>query len=489
MCEYKIAAYARYSSDKQRPESIDEQNRRINDFASRLGLEVIKYYHDDACTGTDTDRPQYQEMMAEIRKGTYNAIICFSIDRIHRNTLGGCELDNLIRQNKLCIFEAVSGDVYDNRPGAHKALLSKIVDGVSYSDNLSQDVLRGKEENMINQKFNGGVAPYGYKIVNFKYVINPKEAPAVRILFTRYINGDTLKNISKELQNKGYLTRNGKRFPVTTLHDMLCNEVYTGCYVHRKTISVYDGIKRKKGVKNIETNVYKQPNSHAAIISTDTFLKAKQRMERTKEKGGRPANIYTYPLNNKVFCSCGAPMRGNRRSSKGSTYIAYSCTSKEHSSSVHAEALTKAIMFNIFDPLFAEPEILTSCVNNYVVSKAQSGNKKLKKLQNRLKRIKSEKKNLIALAAKYGDDSDIDEELISLRKEEAEICLELSQYDNNFDIITSDDIIKIIPDFYDKLLADPESLAMIIEASVDRIVVDDEYATVYYKPHYQKQFS
>lgn len=106
-----------------------------------------------------------------------------------------------------------------------------------------------------------------------------------------------------------------------------------------------------------------------------------------------------------------------------------------------------------------------------------------------LKRIKSEKKNLIALAAKYGDDSDIDEELISLRKEESEISLELSQYDKNYDIITVDDIRKIVPDFYDKLLADPESLAKIIEASVDRIVVDDEYATVYYKPHYQKQFS
>ena len=58
------ALYARYSSDQQREESIVAQLRACREYCKRKGYNVIHEYADEAYSGTNDNRPQFQEMLA-----------------------------------------------------------------------------------------------------------------------------------------------------------------------------------------------------------------------------------------------------------------------------------------------------------------------------------------------------------------------------------------------------------------------------------------
>ena len=61
----KAAAYARFSSDNQRDESIDAQLRAIRKYAEDNGIEIVEEYIDRAKTGTNADRESFQAMLSD----------------------------------------------------------------------------------------------------------------------------------------------------------------------------------------------------------------------------------------------------------------------------------------------------------------------------------------------------------------------------------------------------------------------------------------
>ena len=61
------ALYARYSSDNQRAESIVAQLRASREYCRQRGYTIIKEYADEAMTGTNDQRPQYQQMLADAK--------------------------------------------------------------------------------------------------------------------------------------------------------------------------------------------------------------------------------------------------------------------------------------------------------------------------------------------------------------------------------------------------------------------------------------
>jgi site-specific DNA recombinase len=61
----RAAIYARYSSDNQREESIEDQIEVCRRYAVRLGLEVTATFNDRAISCSNNNRPGYQQMLAE----------------------------------------------------------------------------------------------------------------------------------------------------------------------------------------------------------------------------------------------------------------------------------------------------------------------------------------------------------------------------------------------------------------------------------------
>ena len=65
----KIAVgYCRVSTDKQREESLDHQQREIQKYADENGIEVIEWYIDHGFSGTNNERPNFKRMLEDSKK-------------------------------------------------------------------------------------------------------------------------------------------------------------------------------------------------------------------------------------------------------------------------------------------------------------------------------------------------------------------------------------------------------------------------------------
>lgn len=79
------AAYARFSSDNQRAESIDAQFADIDRYAERMGYTVVARYADEAKSATTDRRPEFQRMISDAETGAFAAVLVFKLDRFSRD--------------------------------------------------------------------------------------------------------------------------------------------------------------------------------------------------------------------------------------------------------------------------------------------------------------------------------------------------------------------------------------------------------------------
>lgn len=80
----RAAAYARFSSDNQRDESIDAQLRAIHKFAAEKGYQIVEEYIDRAKTGTNDRREEFQRMIRDSDTGDFEVVIVHKLDRFAR---------------------------------------------------------------------------------------------------------------------------------------------------------------------------------------------------------------------------------------------------------------------------------------------------------------------------------------------------------------------------------------------------------------------
>ena len=99
-----------------------------------------------------------------------------------------------------------------------------------YIDNLSSEVRKGQRETALKGLHNGGCAPFGYDVVNKRYVINELEAGYVRKIFDAAANREGFTAIIQELADAGITGKRGKPIKYTQIYEMLRNEKYTGVY-------------------------------------------------------------------------------------------------------------------------------------------------------------------------------------------------------------------------------------------------------------------
>lgn len=80
----KAVAYYRYSSDRQTEQSIEGQQRVCREFAKNNGYEIIQEYADRAITGKTDKRPAFLEMVESAKKGDFDTVIVYKLDRFSR---------------------------------------------------------------------------------------------------------------------------------------------------------------------------------------------------------------------------------------------------------------------------------------------------------------------------------------------------------------------------------------------------------------------
>ena len=300
--------YARYSSHSQNEQTIEGQIRVCTEYAEKLNLKIIKTYVDKHKTGTDVNRPQFQQMIADAKTGAFSYVIVYMLDRFARNRYYSTVYSFQLAQNGVEVISAMENISQSEEGELYRLFLEWNAE--QYSKRLSKRVKEGLTTSVENGTFTGGHLLYGYKVENKKVFIDEQTSPIVKEIFNLYANGVSKKEIAEHLNKKGFLYKN-KPFKATNFDRMLINKKYTGSYLFGDRVC---------------------ENTYPQIIDKQTFDKVQKRLNENKYFAGtQSSKKEPYLLTGKLFCGyCGNNMIADSgRSCNGKMYQYYSCRAKK----------------------------------------------------------------------------------------------------------------------------------------------------------------
>ena len=335
MTTIRAVVYARFSSTNQRSESIDAQKRACYKYISEKGYTPVGDYVDEALTGTNLLRPGFQKLLEDSQKGMFDTVIVHKYDRLSRSVY-----DTLDVQQQLARYGIRVESVIEPFNDSPEGQLQQIVQlGVSqyYSANLAREVVKGLKENAYKAMHNGGIPPYGFDVdpETKKYVINEKEAEAIRIIFSKIIKGWSYRELAEYLNLLGYRTKIGNKFSAnSSFYDLLTNPKYKGEYVFNRSVSKPKqiGMKRSHRKNKNEEEIIRIPNGVPAIVDEETFELVQKLLKQRRRSKGQHKAKEVYLLTGLVECAeCGSAYHGSSRigGRNKSKYVSYRCSKRK----------------------------------------------------------------------------------------------------------------------------------------------------------------
>jgi site-specific DNA recombinase len=205
----KAALYARFSTDKQRDVSIDDQYRECERAAKAAGFEVVARFEDKGISGGTHQRPGYQAMAEAARTNDFDVVVAEEISRLWRNRKEYGNRSTEFEDNGKHVFTCV-GD-YTLRDG-WMIVTIKLAMAEQQRKEASYRTRRGLEGNARAGKSTGGRA-YGYrsepimdtmgKITSYKVVLHPGHAQVVQRIFELYADGMAPRSIAAKFNEEG----------------------------------------------------------------------------------------------------------------------------------------------------------------------------------------------------------------------------------------------------------------------------------------------
>lgn len=318
------AAYARYSTDHQTSSSIEYQMRKISEYCDRQGITIVRRYADEACTGTNMNRPAFRQLCEDAKLHRFEAVVIYDISRGSRNVS-----DWFAFRQEMALLGIKVISVEDNigdylNPADYLTELITVGLGqhhVLTSRQKSMDSIATKARTGV---FLGGYPNFGYSIVNGQYVIEPEEARVVRRIFEMYANGCSYGEILDDIGT--VCGKRGRPIGKNSLHYILKSEryigVYTWCKRHVKIMGKWTG-----GVPN--ENAVRIEDAIPRIIDDETWRKVQERMSDRKHRAANKAK-HEYLLSGLIECAeCGAAYVGHTSTnSRGYSSRCYICGNK-----------------------------------------------------------------------------------------------------------------------------------------------------------------
>ena len=329
----RAALYARFSSANQQEQSIDGQFRTMEDYCRRNGVIIVKKYSDEAKSATTDKRPQFQQLISDSYNHEFNMVLVYKYDRFARNRFDHAIYQRILNKNGVTLYSVIEN--LDDSP--ESIMMQSVISGMNefYSADLSRNTKRGLRETALKAKTTGGIPPLGYSIdpQTGRYVVDEKEAEAVKIIFTMFAKGYGYGAIIKELNDKNYVTKCGNPFGKSSLYSILTNPKYKGSFIYNRRAS-----KSPNGTRN--DHAYKDYSEMIVVeggcprlVDDETFKAVAQRIKDNKHTGGRVSRVHEkeeYLLTGKVHCiECNHSMIGNMRLSgrNKEKYVTYRCPS------------------------------------------------------------------------------------------------------------------------------------------------------------------
>ena len=324
------ALYCRLSQEdalEGESNSISNQKRILSAYAKEHHFLNPVFFVDDGYSGTDFDRPGFQEMLDEIEADHVAVVLTKDLSRLGRNsTMTGMFINITFAKHNVHYiaindnFDTQNQNSVDNDFAGIRMWFNEF-----YARDTSRKIRavnKAKGERGERLTVN---APYGYRKnpENKKeWIVDEEAAQVVRHIFDLCMEGRGPMQIAKQLKEEqilnptAYKRKEGIRTPnpesadpyhwnTNTVVHILERQEYTGCTVNFKTYS--NSIWDKKQRENSEENRAVFYNTNPAIIELEVFDKVQEiRQQRHRRTKTGKSHIFS----GLVFCAdCKAKMR------------------------------------------------------------------------------------------------------------------------------------------------------------------------------------
>ena len=337
----RVAPYCRVSTDKE--EQLSSYEAQIEYYTEKIDANpdwtMVRLYADEGITGTSAKkRKDFLQMIRDCERGKIDLVITKSVSRFCRNTLDGLNYVRRLKRHGVGVYfekENVNTLFMDNE----MILTFMMSQAQAESESLSGNVRWGHQKNFKDGKVYYHCKTFlGYRWgADGQPEIDPEQAAIVRRIFSRFLLGHSVRQITTDLMADGIKTATGK----TVWHDsvvqkMLCNEKYIGDALLQKTY-IADLFTREKRVNNGELPKYYVHDCHPAIIDRETFQKVQEELARrsslkkTSSKAKTQLGKYCgkYVLSELLVCGeCGSPYRRVIWTQKGVKRVVWRCQNR-----------------------------------------------------------------------------------------------------------------------------------------------------------------
>lgn len=342
---YNAGLYLRLSKDDNNTSesaSIGNQRLFLLNYAKEHNFFVTKIYVDDGFSGTDFNRPDFQNMLKDIENGIINMVITKDLSRLGRDYIEtGYYIEKYFPTNKVR-YIAVNDNIDTYVDNSLDITPFKNVINDMYAKDISRKVISSLRTKAKDGKFIGSIAPYGYKKSDDDknlLVINNDCKHIVENIFDNYIKGYGYSAIANNFNNQKILSPsayNEKMYGIKNynskkglglwnadyIRKILINPVYIGHMCQHKSQVINYKVHKKVNVPN--GNQIMVLNTHEPIILESTFNKVQDLISK---KSNYTSNKRTtsHTLSGIIFCGlCGSRLtfsKENKGSRKDEFYL------------------------------------------------------------------------------------------------------------------------------------------------------------------------
>ncbi len=372
--EDMIAIYSRKSKFTGKGESIGNQVELCKEYVKNMFGEAYSercvVFEDEGFSGGNLKRPDFQKMMADVRKRKFKAIVVYRLDRISRNI---SDFTGLIDElSKLDVSFVSIREQFDTSTPMGRAMMFIIsVFSQLERETIAERIRDNMHELAKTGRWLGGNAPTGFKSEavskvtvdgktrkSFKLVPVPEEAEIPKLIFDLYTETDSLTAVEAEMLRRRIKTKQGKDFTRFAIKAILQNPVYMvadedayNYFMEREAdvcfpkenfdgtcgIMAYNRTDQEKGKATVLLPVSEwiiAIGQHPGLVSSKQWIKVQESLDRNKSKAYRKPRNNEALLTGLVYCSCGErmyPKLSQRKTAEGEPIYTYVCKMKERS--------------------------------------------------------------------------------------------------------------------------------------------------------------
>ena len=327
----KCYIYTRVSTEMQVDGYILEaQTDRLKKYAEYQGMEIVREYCDAGRSGKSiSGRPEFTRMLQDITDGKdgVSYVLVFKLSRFGRNAadvLNSLQHIQDFGVNLICVEDGIDSSKESGK------LTITVLSAVAEieRENILVQTMEGRKQKAREGKWNGGLAPFGYRLNKEKgiLVVDPEEAEIVKEIFNlfAYTNKGT-EGIASILNSKGFVKNQNRDFEHShfdrgLIKKILDNPVYLGKIAYGRTKSEKVKGSRDQYRRVASDDYLLADGQHEAIIDEEVWNIVRKKRKETGVKWNKTHSMdHEHILSGLVKCPvCGAGLVGqvHRRTNK-----------------------------------------------------------------------------------------------------------------------------------------------------------------------------